>query len=948
MTDSTSDPVPNLTQPEPLTDPWFYLRQIPLDEFKELYGFLFRGGREELTTAQIRTRVMKHIALLKTSFQLLLALPFAKPQIPAPDVIRDFHRGLRLVVSYLDPDGEDTDLDNITNLPSAGDKDAFKASLALQPKQRAQEQERKEQEQLRQAQQQKADRKRKRAEEEEAQAKSAADAGKSRQSSRRPRNATPGPSGAVTVSSPFLFEPKGLKVRKEEKRLTNYVSVPASSRPVSFCSFSSPRRSQGRSTELRRRCESGALEGYVRGRVASGGGSAANTRVGDVVRRCGAAVTVTLEWEGTALGTGMVMGRGSEGRGGSLRDEDGRAAVSGLVLGCRVEQRGGVRRGLGLNILNIVEVLRGLKRAQTMEGGRRRRGSGATWRSRAGSATNLRHFDESDWQSMTPNSTQSAPMISSRGIQGGARSIQQTASGSTLLKPKSEEPVSPEVVQLVDPLDVRQQKRVKVPADPPAKYKLRAFDGTLHPWTIQGKEAQYQDLNGDPDEFHLSNARRQAVNTQRYLPAAVPGRPEVVVPVAQQIRISQTQRNHAVHQKHHAKGKPLPAAVLNSLLVYMPQLQRWGLPAEEIELKQIKSRSIYHVFNMSPPVLRSPAHLCISRTARNALRVRSAAGLAPPAGEVWLATTAVSCTAAHCATTPFRGNLRTRLPTPWLLSPARVLVVRFFISLDWNTSLDSLEHSSEALGHAYRTVHSLTREHQYNQLLFLKTVLETRREILNKTMFYERFESKEAAEFVLRVALAQGVTSRTEVTRDFVWHYCRDEDLMQPIPDYASAYDFYEALDASRAQSEGYLNYSQDGEPATWRGDFDSIETERHGDVVIGPNVHKVARRLAEEAGEPVDSSIDLPKDTGFPSSAPASYFAPGLFQHIYDDDIDLEALEASTSQIPLPSSDETDDEDEDMESSGRASSSEESESESNTTPRPDAYSREVSQLQQG
>ncbi|KAJ7171036.1 hypothetical protein C8R46DRAFT_1032729 [Mycena filopes] len=754
MTDSTSDPVPNLTQPEPLTDPWFYLRQIPLDEFKELYGFLFRGGREELTTAQIRTRVMKHIALLKTSFQLLLALSFAKPQIPAPDVIRDFHRGLRLVVSYLDPDGEDTDLDNITNLPSAGDKDAFKASLALQPKQRAQEQERKEQEQLRQAQQQKADRKRKRAEEEEAQAKSAADAGKSRQSSRRPRNATPGPSGAVTRS----------KRRRTESSDSAVPPVDGPPRP-------------------------------------------------SVVR---------------------------------------------------------------------------------------------------------------------------------------TYSRKPQASGSTLLKPKSEEPVSPEVVQLVDPLDVRQQKRVKVPADPPAKYKLRAFDGTLHPWTIQGKEAQYQDLNGDPDEFHLSNARRQAVNTQRYLPAAVPGRPEVVVPVAQQIRISQTQRNHAVHQKHHAKGKPLPAAVLNSLLVYMPQLQRWGLPAEEIELKQIKSRSIYHVFNMSPPVLRSPAHLCISRTARNALRVRSAAGLAPPAGEVWLATTAVSCTAAHCATTPFRGNFRTRLPTPWLLSPARVLVVRFFLSLDWNTSLDSLEHSSEALGHAYRTVHSLTREHQYNQLLFLKTVLETRREILNKTMFYERFESKEAAEFVLRVALAQGVTSRTEVTRDFVWHYCRDEDLMQPIPDYASAYDFYEALDASRAQSEGYLNYSQDGEPATWRGDFDSVETERHGDVVIGPNVHKVARRLAEEAGEPVDSSIDLPKDTGFPSSAPASYFAPGLFQHIYDDDIDLEALEASTSQIPLPSSDETDDEDEDMESGGRASSSEESESESNTTPRPDAYSREVSQLQQG
>ncbi|KAJ7179707.1 hypothetical protein C8R46DRAFT_1212239 [Mycena filopes] len=667
MTDSTSDPVPNLTQPEPLTDPWFYLRQIPLDEFKELYGFLFRGGREELTTAQIRTRVMKHIALLKTSFQLLLALSFAKPQIPAPDVIRDFHRGLRLVVSYLDPDGEDTDLDNITNLP------ATTWWAAEQP-----------------AQQQKADRKRKRAEEEEAQAKSAADAGKSRQSSRRPRNATPGPSGAVTRS----------------------------------------------------------------------------------------------------------------------------------------------------------------KRRRT----------------------------ESSDSAVPPVDGPPRPSV-----------------------PKSEEPVSPEVVQLVDPLDVRQQKRVKVPADPPAKYKLRAFDGTLHPWTIQGKEAQYQDLNGDPDEFHLSNARRQAVNTQR-------------------------SRNHAVHQKHHAKGKPLPAAVLNSLLVYMPQLQRWGLPAEEIELKQIKSRSIYHVFNMSPPVDGPQCPSC------------ALSGRACPTSGRGLACH--NCRLMHGSTLchhALSGEFQNA-------SSNSLAALARQGSGHWNTSLDSLEHSSKALGHAYRTVHSLTREHQYNQLLFLKTVLETRREILNKTMFYERFESKEAAEFVLRVALAQGVTSRTEVTRDFVWHYCRDEDLMQPIPDYASAYDFYEALDASRAQSEGYLNYSQDGEPATWvsltRGDFDSIETERHGDVVIGPNVHKVARRLAEEAGEPVDSSIDLPKDTGFPSSAPASYFAPGLFQHIYDDDIDLEALEASTSQIPLPSSDETDDEDEDMESGGRASSSEESESESNTTPRPDALKR--------
>jgi hypothetical protein len=60
-------------------------------------------------------------------------------------------------------------------------------------------------------------------------------------------------------------------------------------------------------------------------------------------------------------------------------------------------------------------------------------------------------------------------------------------------------------------------------------------------------------------------------------------------------------------------------------------------------------------------------------------------------------------------------------------------------------------------------------------------------------------------ERTLRVAMAQGLTADSKVTRAFHWQYFDPSSLDLPIPQFDSAYKFYEAYDSQEVlEPPGY------------------------------------------------------------------------------------------------------------------------------------------------
>lgn len=249
-------------------------------------------------------------------------------------------------------------------------------------------------------------------------------------------------------------------------------------------------------------------------------------------------------------------------------------------------------------------------------------------------------------------------------------------------------------------------------------------------------------------------------------------------------------------------------------------------------------------------------------------------------------------------------------------------------------------------------------------------ILKTRRN-LDYDQFLTRFDGDvDAMEEILRVALVQGITARTKITRRHLWRFYNGNLLGEPIPDFGTAYEFYQRLDAAKTNVPGFffLPAEKDRE-AEWvplevrltpfylflffsfrpllnlltevkflqDDDFEfDMDTEGNAKgVAIGPNRHRVYRRLWREYNGrelgPEDDEELLPDDGH--AEAPRVK-AAGLFAEVLRGGLtpfDLEAVEATEESIAAEEFDEETEEEEDGGSDGEEASGSESSDDSDS-----------------
>ncbi|KAJ7118037.1 hypothetical protein C8R43DRAFT_960531 [Mycena crocata] len=169
-----------------------------------------------------------------------------------------------------------------------------------------------------------------------------------------------------------------------------------------------------------------------------------------------------------------------------------------------------------------------------------------------------------------------------------------------------------------------------------------------------------------------------------------------------------------------------------------------------------------------------------------------------------------------------------------------------------------LDDIQTTLGHLAR-VESARRDLQHQldlqNLGLLVNILKLRKrtDYQNPAAFFEYFPSEEEAERVLKAAMAQGLDSRSEVTKDFVFYYFEEGCLDATIPGYASAYEFYHQLDHTDAMFAGPRGFFfVPGDPAfeidpTWV----PLEDEDYPTHDFGPrfqrDTSRVKRRLVDQ-----------------------------------------------------------------------------------------------------
>jgi hypothetical protein len=130
----------------------------------------------------------------------------------------------------------------------------------------------------------------------------------------------------------------------------------------------------------------------------------------------------------------------------------------------------------------------------------------------------------------------------------------------------------------------------------------------------------------------------------------------------------------------------------------------------------------------------------------------------------------------------------------------------------WRTHQENLLRSAEVLKAHERTHALLLTEHHFHFLELLLNILRARKE-LERASFIGRFKNESSMERTLRVAMAQGLTADSIVTRAFHWQYFDLNALDLPIPKFASAYDFYAAYDAQELlEPPGYYLVPQDND----------------------------------------------------------------------------------------------------------------------------------------
>ncbi|KAJ7079931.1 hypothetical protein C8R43DRAFT_1143183 [Mycena crocata] len=162
------------------------------------------------------------------------------------------------------------------------------------------------------------------------------------------------------------------------------------------------------------------------------------------------------------------------------------------------------------------------------------------------------------------------------------------------------------------------------------------------------------------------------------------------------------------------------------------------------------------------------------------------------------------------------------------------------------------------LGHLARVESArrdIQRQLDLQNLNLLVNILKLRKrtDYQNPAAFFEYFPSEEEAERALKAAMAQGLDSRSEVTKDFVFYYFEEGCLDAAIPGYASAYEFYHQLDHTDAMFAGPRGFFfVPGDPAF---EIDPVwvplEDEDYPTHDFGPrfqrDTSRVKRRLVDQ-----------------------------------------------------------------------------------------------------
>ncbi|KAJ7018269.1 hypothetical protein C8F04DRAFT_1199164, partial [Mycena alexandri] len=450
----------------------------------------------------------------------------------------------------------------------------------------------------------------------------------------------------------------------------------------------------------------------------------------------------------------------------------------------------------------------------------------------------------------------------------------------------------------------RSKAKAKTPKGP-SKVSIPATDGTDVEVLLLGRQAGPVKDSSDrvlhDGGVSWENARKTAISHGQALPI-------IVRPTHEMSPVKLFSRLHCEEVYQRRQGKPTNKKNLTEILSLLPVAEREQIPTDEMGNKIVDHETIYRVMKIRPPT-NGPKCIPCQRQGSQCFTAGFPLGCE-------------ACTRTHSAggcNLSLSGEVQDHLA-------AQLTSYVYSGSEHWHTEIEALNRSQQILESMSLAFVQQQSEHNYRCLKLLQHILCARRD-LPENQFVERFADRLDMEHTLLLALIQGLTCRTKITRLYVWHYYTGEFFEKPLPEFGSAYEFYQALDNAGAAIPGYFLLppeTSDGQ-AKWvplKVEDLSYSGPPGEGADLGPNTSKIRRRLRREdsiqKGEPLpeESDNESPEsDDGKLPEPPVP--AQGLLRRVIMgglDPYDLQAIESSEARIEFEERMASEDEEDDFE----------------------------------
>ncbi|KAJ7017105.1 hypothetical protein C8F04DRAFT_1406231 [Mycena alexandri] len=393
----------------------------------------------------------------------------------------------------------------------------------------------------------------------------------------------------------------------------------------------------------------------------------------------------------------------------------------------------------------------------------------------------------------------------------------------------------------------------------PSKISIPATDGTEVEVALVGRQAAPVKDSADrvlhDGGIQWENARKVAISNGQALPIV-----------------------HCEEVYQRRQGKPTNKKVLNDILMLLPVAEREQLPEDEMGNKIVDHEVIQRVMKLRPPT-NGPKCIPCQRAGSQCFTQGFPLGCE-------------ACTRTHAAggcNLSLSGEVQDNLA-------AQLTSYAFSGSEHWYKEVETLNRSQEILD-------TMTRSLVLHHTSCFPAATSRR------TSFLERFKDRHNMEHTLFIALIQGLTCRTKITRMYVWHYYTGEFFEKPLPEFGSAYEFYQALDNAGAAIPGYFLLPPETSSGTveWVPLKIALTWDLPTRVLSWDLIpSRIRRRLRREAlvqqGEPLpeDSDSEMPApDDGTLPEPPVP--ARGLFRKVLEGGLnvfDLQAIESSEARV--------------------------------------------------